>query len=112
MHTEIERQNFGEFETFLFQRSLDDEQFSPCREGFVSCRPINRALGDTTSTLGTGEDIVGDRFKAFRRCGNPVPECLLGNEGEDFEHKPLSRGKLKVEDSGVKEHFLKGTQSP
>ena len=112
MHTEIERQNFGEFETFLFQRSLDDEQFPPGREGFVSCRPIDRALGDTTSALGTGEDIVGDRFKAFWGRGNPAPECLLGDEGEEFEHKPLSCGKLKVEDSGMEEHSLKGTQSP
>ena len=90
MHAEIERQDFGEFETFLFQRSLDDEQFPPGREGFVSCRPIDRALGDTISALGTGEDIVRDLFKPLWNDGYTKTKFFLRDKGKELKQKPLS----------------------
>jgi hypothetical protein len=109
MHAEIERQYFRKFEAVLFQRPLDDEQFPPRRESFVPSCPIDRTLGNATSTLGTGEDIVGNAFEALRNHGNPVAKCLFRDEGKEFEHEPLGCGKLKVEDPSTEEHSLKGT---
>ena len=107
VHAEIKRQDFRQLEAVLFQGSLDREQFSLGREGFVPGGSIDRALGDTVSALSTGQDIVRDLFKPFWHDGYATPKDLFRDKGEEFEQEPLRSGHLEVKDAGMEKHLLK-----